>query len=116
MTCRVPAYTVRPTFFLVGAPKAATTSLFAWLGAHTGDGAVGALWTPGDASACADAIHRVLDRPLREQRAAARARFARWFTWEVIGARALTIYRDVMHARARASGAPARPDRSAATR
>jgi len=58
--------------------------------------AVGALWTPGDASACARALIDVASRDLSTQRKRARSHFKRELTWEAIGRRAVAIYREVV--------------------
>lgn len=73
--------------------------------ALTNEGAVGALWEPGNAPAFAAALNRVTSRPLWEQRQRARDGFEREFSWPMIGRRALAIYRDVIASRgpARAS-------------
>jgi glycosyltransferase involved in cell wall biosynthesis len=65
---------------------------FRWL---TDGGRVGALWTPGDPAALSAALERVAARPLQPQRAEARARFERCFSWDAIGRRASTIYEDL---------------------
>jgi glycosyltransferase involved in cell wall biosynthesis len=63
--------------------------------AMTGDGRVGALWTPGDPASLADAFMRV-SAGLREgARERVRARFDEALAWEVIGRQALALYRDV---------------------
>ena len=67
--------------------------------ALTNDGSVGALWEPGDPTALAGALRRVMARPLTGQRMDARDLFERAFSWPVIGRRAVAIYRDVMASR-----------------
>jgi glycosyltransferase involved in cell wall biosynthesis len=59
----------------------------------TGDGAIGALWPPGDAAACADAIVQAARRDLEAERRRVRGYFERHFSWPVIGRRALEIYK-----------------------
>src|SRR5207237_1105082 len=61
--------------------------------------AVGALWTPGDASACARALGDVGSRDLSGARQRVMDQFQRELTWEVIGKRAVRIYRDVVQTR-----------------
>src|SRR5262249_51609152 len=58
----------------------------------TGDGAVGRLWEPGDAHACARAILDASTRVSDLHRARVRDHFARAFSWPAIGRRALEIY------------------------
>ena len=79
--------------------------------ALTGDGAVGELWTPGDADGCARAIERALTRPLAEHREAVSARFAEHFSWPMVGRRAVRIYRDVIAARDRVRSEARTPHR-----
>jgi len=60
----------------------------------TADGRVGALWRAGDASSLADALERAAARPMIEERQACRALFVQRFSWQAIGQRAMTIYRE----------------------
>ncbi|HMQ35316.1 MAG TPA: glycosyltransferase family 4 protein, partial [Chloroflexaceae bacterium] len=62
-------------------------------------GAVGALWPPGDAAACAEALVRVARGDRASQRAAARARFAEALSWESVGRAALGAYADTVRRR-----------------
>lgn len=55
-------------------------------------GVVGALWSPGDARACAQAIVMVAEGERASQRVAARARFEDALSWERLGRAALTAY------------------------
>jgi glycosyltransferase involved in cell wall biosynthesis len=80
--------------------------------ALTNDGAVGALWSPGDASGCAAALGRVVARSLSDEREAACRRFERAFSWPVIGRRAMSIYDEVITTRSGARSG-ARRDRPA---
>jgi glycosyltransferase involved in cell wall biosynthesis len=57
-------------------------------------GVVGALWTPGDARACARALVGVAHGNRTAQRAAARARFETALSWEVVGRAAMATYTD----------------------
>ena len=68
--------------------------------------AVGALWTPGDASACARALGDVGSRDLSGARQRVMDHFQRELTWEVIGKRAVRIYRDVVQTRRGGSTCP----------
>ena len=75
----------------------------------TGGGAVGALWTPGDAAGCARAIVQANARVSDAERARIREHFRQHFSWPEIGRRALEIYQDVLARRAllwHASGGP----------
>lgn len=65
----------------------------------TADGAVGALWRPGDSTDCARAMVAAASRDLSGERALVRAHFADAFSWPAIGRRALAIYRAVVDAR-----------------
>ena len=76
----------------------------------TGDGAVGALWEPGNDAAFVAALNRVTSRPLDPQGEATRDRFERGFSWPMIGRRAVEIYREVIASRA-LSRDPARTHR-----
>ena len=83
LACGVtPAVTHIPTFRLL-----------------TGDGAVGALWRPGDAADCARAMAAAASRDVEAERRRVRGHFAQHFSWPAIGRRALTIYRAVAAAR-----------------
>jgi glycosyltransferase involved in cell wall biosynthesis len=62
----------------------------------TGSGAVGALWTPGDAAGCARALVDVGRRDLDAERARLADHFARELSWDAVGRRALEIYADVV--------------------
>jgi glycosyltransferase involved in cell wall biosynthesis len=85
LACGVtPAVTDIPTFRLL-----------------TADGAVGALWRPGDAADCARAMIAAASRDLAGERVRVRAHFADAFSWPAIGRRALAIYRAVVAARRR---------------
>ena len=59
----------------------------------TGAGRSGALWTPGDAAACARALVEVGRRDLDAERARLADHFARELSWDAVGKRALEIYR-----------------------
>jgi glycosyltransferase involved in cell wall biosynthesis len=58
----------------------------------TGGGQIGVLWPPGDAARMAEALLRLLDRPLAPQSAAARAFFRERLSLPAIGRQALSIY------------------------
>ena len=60
----------------------------------TGGGAVGALWTPGDAAGCARALVEVARRDL-DERATLSDHFARELSWAAVGRRALEVYEEV---------------------
>lgn len=62
----------------------------------TGNGSVGALWTPGDAASCARAMVAVASRDLDAQRARLAGHFARELSWDAVGRRALEIYERVL--------------------
>ena len=70
----------------------------------TGGGAVGALWTPGDAAGCARALVDVARRDLDAERATLADHFARELSWDAVGRRALEIYVDVIAKRRAAGG------------
>ena len=70
----------------------------------TGGGAVGALWTPGDAAGCARALVDVASRDLDAERATLADHFARELSWDAVGRRALEIYVDVITKRRAAGG------------
>jgi len=83
LACGVaPAVTDLPTFRLL-----------------TGDGAVGALWRPGDAAGCARAMVAAASGDVEAERRRVRGHFAQHFSWPAIGRRALAIYRAVAAAR-----------------
>ena len=65
----------------------------------TGGGAVGALWTPGDAAACARALADAGQRDPDAARAQLAAHFARELSWNAVGRRALEIYANVLERR-----------------
>jgi glycosyltransferase involved in cell wall biosynthesis len=65
----------------------------------TGAGAVGALWTPGDAAGCARALVDVARRDLDAERAKLADHFARELSWDAVGNRALAIYAEVVERR-----------------
>ena len=65
----------------------------------TGDGAVGALWTPGDADGCARALVDVGRRDLTAERTRLADHFARELSWDAVGRRAMEIYEQVLGAR-----------------
>jgi glycosyltransferase involved in cell wall biosynthesis len=67
--------------------------------AITGDGAIGSLWCPGDAADCARALRTLCDRGTRVQRADVLRHFARTLSWEMVGARALVAYQEVIRLR-----------------
>lgn len=68
--------------------------------AMTGNGRIGALWPPGDAAALADAMLRLLGRPLTVLSAAARAYFEEHLSFPAIGSQALAIYGGLVGRRA----------------
>jgi hypothetical protein len=61
----------------------------------TANGAVGALWRPGDASGLARALVDAAFRDLEAARAAVEARFTRELSWTAVGRRAMAIYAEV---------------------
>src|SRR6185503_8761875 len=63
--------------------------------AITGDGAIGALWAPGNAGACARAMVAAAAPCGRDQRQRVVAHFRRTLSWSAVGARALAAYEDV---------------------
>ena len=65
----------------------------------TDGGAVGALWTPGDAAGLERALVDVCSRDLFSERARVIDRFARNWSWPSIGRRAIEIYEDVRRRR-----------------
>jgi glycosyltransferase involved in cell wall biosynthesis len=62
----------------------------------TQNGAVGALWPPGDAQGFAAALLRTLARPLAPQSELARQLFATHWSFDAIARRLLAIYRQVL--------------------
>ena len=64
--------------------------------ALTGNGRIGALWTPGEPHSLADALASVMARPLAREREATRARFQSTFTWRAIGMRAVDLYQEAV--------------------
>ena len=70
--------------------------------AITGDGARGALWTPGDAVGLAHALLEMAKRDLAGLRPGLVAHFADELSWAAVGRRALDIYAEV-RARRRSS-------------
>jgi len=62
----------------------------------TGGGAVGALWAPGDAEACAAAVVQAHDRSRVEQSRAARELFRRRLSFAAIGRASIAAYLDVL--------------------
>jgi glycosyltransferase involved in cell wall biosynthesis len=67
----------------------------------TGDGAVGALWRPGDVGALTRALVDTAFRNLDTARSAVREHFTRTLSWAAVGQRAMAIYAEV---RARREG------------
>ncbi|HUR22094.1 MAG TPA: glycosyltransferase family 4 protein [Vicinamibacterales bacterium] len=61
----------------------------------TDDGRVGALWQRGDARSLRDALVRVAAEPRGTLRARVLAQYGSALSWEVLGRRAVGIYRDV---------------------
>ena len=78
----VPVVTSIPTFRLL-----------------TGGGSVGALWTAGDADACARALAGAGRRDLHLERERVADHFSRELSWDAVGRRAMEIYREVLGAR-----------------
>jgi glycosyltransferase involved in cell wall biosynthesis len=78
----VPVVTSIPTFRLL-----------------TGNGSVGALWTPDDAGSCARALADAGRRDLIAERARLADHFARELSWDAVGRRAMEIYEQVLVAR-----------------
>jgi glycosyltransferase involved in cell wall biosynthesis len=70
----------------------------------TGAGAVGALWTPGDAGGCARALTEVGRRDFDAERARLADHFTRELSWDAVGRRALAIYGEVVNSRRSAVG------------
>lgn len=67
----------------------------------TGNGACGALWTPGDAAGLARALVDTARRDLTALRAAVASRFGRELSWPAVGRRAMDIYADLRDRRRR---------------
>jgi glycosyltransferase involved in cell wall biosynthesis len=65
----------------------------------TGGGAIGALWPPGDAAACAAAILRAAPRMIPPERQRIRAHFDHRLSWGAIGRRAVDIYENLRQMR-----------------
>ena len=65
---------------------------FRWL---VTEGRVGALWRTGDPASLAAALDHVASTRLEEQRAIGRAFFDAHCSWDVIGRRAMAIYREL---------------------
>jgi glycosyltransferase involved in cell wall biosynthesis len=65
----------------------------------TRQGAVGALWTPGDAHGCAVALQRAAERTSAADRDRISEHFDRDFSWAAIGRRACEIYQEVVDRR-----------------
>ena len=65
----------------------------------TAGGAVGALWTVGDAGSCTRALLDVARRDLDAERARLKAHFARELSWTAVGKRAVEIYQQVLGTR-----------------
>jgi glycosyltransferase involved in cell wall biosynthesis len=70
----------------------------------TARGAVGALWTAGDAESCARALVDAARRDPDVARAKLADHVARELTWDAVGRRALAIYEQVIAARRAAVG------------
>lgn len=64
--------------------------------AITGNGAIGTLWSPGDAVGCADALVHAASTGSAGRRTAVRAHFDRTMSWPVVGRRAVEIYREIV--------------------
>ena len=65
---------------------------FRWL---TNDGAIGALWRPGDAAAFHAALELTASRDIHRHRDACRRRFDEHFSWNAIGRRTCEIYEEL---------------------
>jgi glycosyltransferase involved in cell wall biosynthesis len=66
--------------------------------ALTANGSLGALWTPGDATALAKALVAVASHPLAPRREIVRRHFEAELSWPAVGRRALDLYRQVIGA------------------
>jgi glycosyltransferase involved in cell wall biosynthesis len=64
--------------------------------ALTDDGAIGALWTPGDPRSLDAALERAWSGMTTTRRDAARALFESRFSWSAIGRRSVQIYAEVI--------------------
>lgn len=77
----------------------------------TASGRLGALWPPGDARACAEALIMLGSRNLEPLRASIADHFQRELSWPAVGRRAMAAYHDlVTRRRARVSGTGVAPD------
>lgn len=63
--------------------------------AITGNGSIGALWSPGDASDLAGALFAVARRDRQDERRRVIRHFEDHLSWPVVGRRALAIYENV---------------------
>jgi len=63
--------------------------------AMTDEGRAGVLWTPGDARDLSRALSNVAHEPRDVLRRRVRARFDQALSWDVVGRRAVAIYREV---------------------
>lgn len=72
--------------------------------AITGEGAIGAHWTVGDAEGLAAALIRICGRDLAVERERTREHFARHLSWDAVGGRARSIYEAVVEARRHRGG------------
>jgi glycosyltransferase involved in cell wall biosynthesis len=59
-------------------------------------GECGLRWPPGDSESLATAFNRIIEGDLNEQKQAARARFERELTWDVLGRRTVTEYQSLI--------------------
>jgi glycosyltransferase involved in cell wall biosynthesis len=66
----------------------------------TGNGAVGALWLPGDASSCSEALIAAAQSDLEAARARVIEEFGRRLSWRAVGRQAMAAYADVLARRA----------------
>jgi glycosyltransferase involved in cell wall biosynthesis len=87
----IPVVTDIPTFRLI-----------------TAGGAVGALWTVGDAASCARGLVDAARRDLAAERAKLADHFARELSWSAVGNRAMQIYDRVLDTRRSGPGAATR--------
>src|SRR5262249_53867444 len=62
----------------------------------TAGGSMGALWTPGDAGSCGDALVAAASIDRNAQRGRVSDHFNRELSWSAVGRRAMEIYRDVI--------------------
>jgi glycosyltransferase involved in cell wall biosynthesis len=80
--------------------------------ALTNDGAIGELWTPGDADSLERACERAIGQVGEASRHACRQWFEQTFSWSAIGRRTVSAYQEVVEARRRAVADSRRlPDR-----